>query len=111
MVDPASFPVGAGGVVPVRFSVGAARIVLASPTKRGGGVILASSWAGAGGVVLVSFSVGAGRILPASSYAGVLVPSADPSSARTIQSPPILLPSISFSLPLVDGVGSGRILI
>jgi hypothetical protein len=41
----------------------------------------------------------------------VLVSSSDPSSARSVKSPLMLLPSFSFSFPMLGGVGSGSILL
>jgi len=75
------------------------------------GIIPASISVDAGGIVLASFSVGAGGIVPESFLVGVLVPSSNPSSARSIKIPLTLLSSFSYSFPLVDGIRSGSILL
>ena len=74
-----------------------------------GGIVPATSLAAAGGVIPVSLLAGAGGTVQASSSAGVLVPSSNPSLARSIKSPPMLLPSLSFLL--CGGVGGGSILL
>jgi len=52
-----------------------------------------------------------GWIVPASFWAGVLVPSSDSSLASSIKSAPTLLPSFPCSFPLVGGVGGESILL
>jgi len=76
-----------------------------------GGIGFASVLVGAGEIVPEFFLVGAGRVIPACFSVGVLVPSSDPSSARSMKNPPTLLPSFSLSFRLVGGVGSGSILL
>jgi len=57
------------------------------------------------------FFGGAGRIISASFSLGVLIPSTDPSLARSIKSPLMLLSSFSFLFSLVGGVGGGSSLL
>jgi len=75
------------------------------------GVVQASFLVGAGRVIPGALCVGASRFVPASFSAAVLVPSTDPSSARSIKCPSKLLPTLFFFFPLVNGVGSGSILL
>jgi len=65
----------------------------------------------AGGIVSASFFIGLKGAVPASYLVGVLVPSTNPLSTRSIKNPPSLLSSCSFSFPLVGGVRCGSILL
>lgn len=86
-------------------------VVPVSVINGAGAIIQVSFLVGAGGIILVSFSVGAGGALKVSFAVRVLVPSSDPSSARSIKCPPMLLSSCSCSFHLSDGVGGGSILL
>jgi len=99
------------GVPSCLGSVGFSGVVLVSFPVAAGGVVPASFLVGAGRVIPSSLLVGGGGIVAASLSAGVLVPSSHPPSARSMKSRPTLLPSLSFSFPLVDGVCSGSILL
>lgn len=90
----------AGGIVSATFLVAA------------GGIVLASFLVGAGGIKPASFSLGAGMMVLSTVLVVVLVPSSDPSSARSIKMLLTLLPTISVSIPdyLVGRVGGGIML-
>jgi len=92
-------------------SVHFSEVIPASLPVGADGVVLASFSAGADWILPVSFLLGAGGIILASFSVGVLVPSSDPSLARSIKNPPTLLPSFSISFHFNGGVGGGSILL
>ena len=73
--------------------------VLASTLVGAGGDVTASFLVRAGGIVPVSFLVGTGWIVLAPFSVGVQVPSSDPSSARSVKTPPTSLHSVLFLFP------------
>jgi len=110
-VIPATFLVGAGSVVPTSYSVGTGGVVPMSFLMVPGRVVLASVTVDAGWIIKASFTGGAGGTIQASLSEGLLVPSSDPSSARSIKCSPTLLSSFACAFPLFGGVGGRSILL